>query len=93
MLSEIQKNKFTARAKEEAKKLLLRSKIEKFLSLDDSGRFIEILDFEVASLVNAQEDGETIDEELLEIYDLLVDIVLDNEGNLDFLNQLFFITA
>ncbi len=90
MLSEIQKNKFTTRAKEEAKKLLLESKIEKFLSLDDSGRMIEILDFKVASLVNAQEDGEPIDEELLEIYDLLTDIVLENEDNLDFLNQLFF---
>ena len=90
MLSEIQKNKFTARAKEEAKKLLLESKIEKFLSLDDSWRVIDILDFEVASLVNAQEDGEAIDEELLEIYDLLTDIVLDNETDLDFLNELFF---
>lgn len=90
MLSEIQKNKFTTRAKEEAKKLLFESKIEKFLSLDDSGRFIEILDFKVASLVNAQEDGETIDEELLEIYDLLTDIVLDNEEDLNFLNKLFF---
>ena len=90
MLSKIQENKFTARAKEEAKKLLLEAKIENFLSLDDSGRFIEILDLKVASLVNAQEDGETIDEELLEIYDLLTDIVLDNEKDLDFLNQLFF---
>ena len=76
--------------KEEAKKLLIELKIEEFLSLDDSGRFIEILDFKVASLVNAQEDGETIDEELLEIYDLLTDIVLDNEEDLDFLNSLFF---
>jgi hypothetical protein len=41
-------------------------------------------------LVNAQEDGESIDEELLKIYDLLTDIVLDNEEDLDFLNQLFF---
>lgn len=90
MLSEIQKNKFTTRAKEEAKKLLIKSKIEKFLSLDDSGRFIEILDYEVASLVNSKEDGETIDEELLAIYDLLTDIVLDNEADLNFLNQIFF---
>ena len=90
MLSEIQKNKFTTRAKEEAKRLLFESKIEKFLSLDDSGRFIEILDFQVSSLVNAQEDGETIDQELLDIYDLLTDIVIDNETDLPFLNQLFF---
>ena len=50
----------------------------------------EELDFLVASLVNAKEDGEIIDEELLTIYDLLTDIVLDNEEDLDFLNQLFF---
>lgn len=31
-----------------------------------------------------------IDEELLEIYDLLTDIILDNENDLDFLNELFF---
>ena len=73
-----------------SKKLLLESKIEKFSLLDDSGRFIEILDFKVASLVNTQEAGEIIDEELLEIYDLLTDIVLDNEEDLEFLNQLFF---
>lgn len=90
MLSEIQKNKFTARAKEEAIKLLLKAKIEQFSSLDDSGRFIEILDSKVASLVCSQEDGEPIDKELLKIYDLLTDIVLDNEENLDFLNNLFF---
>ncbi len=89
MLSEIQKNRFTARVKEEAKTLLHELKIEKFLSFDDSGNFIEFLDFKVASLVNAQDDGETIDKELLEIYDLLTDIVLDNEEDLDFLNSLF----
>ena len=89
MLSEIQKNKFTARAKEVVQKLLKKLNIVK---LDDNsiGDLQEELDFLVASLVNAQEDGETIDEELLEIYDLLTDIVLDNEEDLDFLNQLFF---
>ncbi len=50
----------------------------------------EELDCLVASLVNTQEAGGVIDEELLEIYDLLIDIVLDNEEDLDFLNQLFF---
>lgn len=90
MLSKNQQNKFTTRAKEEAKRLLLELNIEKFLSFDDSGSMINFLDFKVASLVNAKEDGEVIDEELLEIYDLLTDIVLDNEEDLDFLNQLFF---
>lgn len=47
-------------------------------------------DFKVSSLVNAQEDGEMIYEELLDIYDLLTDIVLDNETDSPFLNQLFF---
>lgn len=89
MLSEIQKNKFTPRAKEVVQKLLKKLNIVK---LDDNSicDLQEELDFLVASLVNAQEDGETIDEELLEIYDLLTDIVLDNEEDLDFLNQLFF---
>lgn len=89
MLNEKQQNKFTARAKEVVQKLLKKLNIVK---LDDNsiGDLQEELDFLVASLVNAQEDGETIDEELLEIYDLLTDIVLDNEEDLDFLNQLFF---
>ena len=89
MLNEKQQNKFTARAKEVVQKLLKKLNIVK---LDDNSicDLQEELDFLVASLVNAQEDGETIDEELLEIYDLLTDIVLDNEEDLDFLNQLFF---
>ena len=89
MLNEKQQNTFTARAKEVVQKLLKKLNIVK---LDDNsiGDLQEELDFLVASLVNAQEDGETIDEELLEIYDLLTDIVLDNEEDLDFLNQLFF---
>ena len=41
-------------------------------------------------MVNSQEAGENIDEELLQIYDLLTDIVLDNEEDLEFLNKLFF---
>ena len=89
MLSEIQKNKYSARAKQVAQELLKKLDI---LKLDDDSicDFQEELDFRVASLVNAEEDGESIDEELLQIYDLLTDIVLDNEDDLDFLNQLFF---
>lgn len=88
MLNEIQKNKFTARAKDEVNKLLKRLNIVK-LTDDTVCNLQEELDFLVSSLVNSQEDGEAIDEELLKIYDLLVDIVLDNEEDLDFLNQLF----
>lgn len=89
MLNEIQKNQFTARAKDEASKVL---KTLNIIELTDDTVCVlqEKLDFLVSSLVNAQEDGEVIDKELLKIYDLLVDIVLDNEENLDFLNQLFF---
>ena len=90
MLNEIQKSKFSLRAKEEAKKLLHKLNIEEFLSLDDSGRFIEVLDSEVAGLVSIKEENKPIDEELLEIYDLLTDIVLDNEEDLAFLNSIFF---
>ena len=89
MLNDKQQNKFTARAKEVAQKILKKLNIVK---LDDNSicDLQEELDFLVASLVNAQEAGEIIDEELLEIYDLLTDIVLDNEDDIDFLNQLFF---
>ena len=91
MLSEVQKSKFTKRAKDEAQKLLRNLNIEKFISTDDTGRLIEQLDCEVSGLVSQKEcEHQKIDEELLDIYDLLTDIVLDNEENLDFLNELFF---
>lgn len=91
MLSEIQKNKFTVRAKAEALKLLKEMQVEEFTSLDDSGNLIELLDCKISSLVTMKEsENLEIDEELLEIYDLLQDIVLDNEEDLNFLNQLFF---
>lgn len=89
MLNDKQQNKFTARAKEVAQKLLKKLNIAK---LDENSicDLQEELDFLVASLVNTQEAGGKIDDELLEIYDLLTDIVLDNEDDIDFLNQLFF---
>lgn len=90
MLNEIQKNKFTTRAKEVARNLLKELNITK---LDDNSvcDLQEELDLRVSSLVTMQEcENKKIDEELLEIYDLLVDIVLDNEDDIDFLNQLFF---
>ena len=89
MLSELQKNKYTKRAQKETKKLLNKLNIVK-LTNDTLCNLQEELDFLVASLVNAQEDGETIDDELLAIYDLLIDIIYDNEENLDFLNNLFY---
>lgn len=89
MLSEIQENNFTARAKEEAFKLMKKLNIVEFT--DDTVCLLQgELDSLVASLVNAREDCETIDEELLKIYDLLTSIVLDNEEDLDFLNRFFF---
>ena len=90
MLSEIQKNKFTTKAKEIVQELLKKLNIAK---LDDNSicDLQEELDLKVSSLVTKQEcENKKIDEELLEIYDLLVDIVLNNEEDLDFLNQLFF---
>lgn len=89
MLNEIQKNKFTARTKEIAQNLLKELNIAK---LDDNSvcDLHSELDLRVSSLVSAQEDGEKIDKELLEIYDLLTDIVLDNEDDHNFLNRLFF---
>ncbi len=90
MLSEIQKNKFTTRAQQEAKKLLLELKIEN-LNNDNICNLQRQLDALVSGLVSLKEcEHQNVDEELLEIYDLLTDIVLDNEENLDFLNQIFF---
>ena len=90
MLSEAQKNEFTPRAKEEALRILKSLKIDRFAD-DNLGDFIEELDVLVGGLVTAKEcEGQKIDEDLLKIYDLLTDIVLDNEDNLDFLNALFF---
>lgn len=88
MLSEVQKNRFDARAKEVAKNLLNKLDIAK-LNDDNICQLQEELDFLVSSLVNAEEAGDAIDEKLLDIYDLLVDIVLDNEDDTEFLNQLF----
>ncbi len=89
MLSEIQKINFTPRAKEEARKILKKLGISKFIK--DTGDFISTLDLYVSSLVTQKEiEKNSIDEELLKIYDLLIDIVLDNEEDLDFLNNLFF---
>ena len=49
------------------------------------------LDSKVAGLVSLKEcENKPIDEELLKIYDLLTDIIIDNEDDLNFLNQLFF---
>lgn len=88
MLNENQQNRFTLRVKEVVQNLLKNLKIAK---LDDNNicDLQSALDLKVASLVSEREDGESIDNELLEIYDLLVDIVIDNEDDLDFLNQLF----
>lgn len=90
MLSALQKNKYTARAKKVAKTLLQNLNITK-LDEDNIGEFQLALDVNVAGLVSLQEaQNKEIDSELLEIYDLLVDIVLENEEDLDSLNQLFF---
>lgn len=90
MLSEIQKKQFTPRAKGEAANLLKELGIT-VLNEDSLCNLQEELDLKVASLVTKKEcEGQEIDDELLEIYDLLTDIILDNEEDLDFLNSLFF---
>ena len=90
MLNEIQQNKFTPKAKEVVQNLLKNLNIEK---LNDSTIYTlqEELDLQVSGLVSMKEcENKKINEEQLEIYDLLVDIILDNEEDIDFLNQLFF---
>ena len=90
MLSEIQKNKFTQRTKKEIKTLLSELNIAK-IDNDSICILQEQLDIRVSGLVSLSEcEGKQIDEELLEIYDLITDIILDNEEDLKFLNDLFF---
>lgn len=69
--------------------MLLELKISE-LTNENIGLLQNELNLCVASLVSAKEDGETIDGNLLEAYDMLTDIVLDNEEDLQFLNKLFF---
>lgn len=89
MLSEIQTNKFTLRTKKEIIKLLQELNIEK-LTEDNISELQNTLNAKVSSLVTSKEcENQIIDEELLDIYDLLTDIILDNEENLEFLNNLF----
>ena len=88
MLNEIQKSKFTQETKKVAQNILNELNITN-LNNDSICDLQNELDLRVAALVSAQEDGKTIDENLLETYDLLVDVVLDNEEDLSFLNQLF----
>lgn len=89
MLSEIQKEKFDENAKKEIQRLLKILRIDRLNEYNIADLQSE-LDLEVSSLVSKQEDGEATDSSLLEIYDLLVDIVLENEDNLEFLNSIFY---
>ena len=88
MLNENQKSKFNERAKKEAKKLLRELNISE-LTDSSIGTLQNELVARVSGLVSADEGGKAIDKELLEIYDLLTDIVWDNEEDLAFLNDLF----
>ena len=89
MLSDALKEKFTPRAKEEAKKLLKGLNITE-LNNNNLGEVEFELDARVSSLVTKEEYRHLpIDRELLEIYDTLTDIILDNEEDFDFLNNLF----
>lgn len=89
MLNEMQKNKFDDKAKAEIIKLLQELHIS--LLTDDNIEILQNeLDLRVCKLVNQKENGNKINENLLDIFDLLTDIVLDNQDNLQFLNNLFF---
>ena len=88
MLSEIQKSEFNARAKNEIRNLLKELKITT-LTDDNIGLLQDKLIAVVSGLVSAKEKGDNVDEKLIKIYDLITDIVLDNEEDLEFLNKLF----
>ncbi len=89
MLDDNKQTKLTAKEQEVARDLLRELKIEE-LNDDNIGKLQNALDVNVSALVSAKEDGETVDNELIKIYDSITDIVLDNEEDFDFLNRLFF---
>lgn len=84
----MQKNKFDDNAKAEMVKLLQKLHIS-LLTDDNIGMLQNELDLRVCELVNQKENGNEINENLLDIFDLLTDIVLDNQDDLKFLNNLF----
>lgn len=88
MLNEMQKNKFDNKAKAEIIKLLQELHIS-LLTDNNIGILQNELDLRVCELVNQKESGNKINENLLDIFDLLTDIVLDNQDDLKFLNSLF----
>lgn len=98
MLDKEYQEKFTPRVKQEANKLLQELGIERFSSESSdgksdtsSGTLLELLDSKICGLVTLDEvEHQSIDRELLAIYDLLSDIISDNETDIEFLNQLFF---
>lgn len=89
MLDDKKQTKLTAKEKEVARDLLRELEIVE-LNDDNIGKLQNALDVNVSALVSAKEDGEIVDNELIKIYDLITDIVLDNEEDFDFLNRLFF---
>ena len=88
MSANVYKDRLTQRGRAVAQKLLCELNITVF-DEDSICALQNELDIRVASLVSAQEDGESIDLELLEIYDLITDILLDNEDDPELLNKLF----
>lgn len=88
MLSDIQRNEFTLKAKEVIKQLLNELGISE-LTDNNIGILQNELVSRVSGLVSAKEERD-IDTELLKLYDLLTDIIWDNEEDLNFLNNLFF---
>lgn len=94
MLDKKYQEKFTPRAKAEANKLLQELGITT-IDEDNIGEFLDILMLRISGLVTLDEDEhQPIDRELLAIYDLLMDIVVDydngEESDYEFFNKLFF---
>ena len=88
MLSKILEKRFNEKAKLETKALLAKLKISHF-DKKSLSYFFEEVETLVNSLVMDETEGKEIDQELLSIYNTIIDIILDNEDNFEFLNALF----
>lgn len=89
MLNKRQKELFNDKARYELQKILKELGIVVF-NEETTNLLQETIESKIISMSYDETEKKQIDEELLKIYDIINDIILDNETNYEFLNKLIF---
>lgn len=89
MLNKRQKELFNDKARYELQKILKELGIVVF-NEETTNLLQETIESKIISMSYYETEKKQIDEELLKIYDIINDIILDNETNYEFLNKLIF---